>query len=716
MITKRGKLQEVAVNARPVATIAVALVFALFLARFVAVGWQRMLLNSNSVDGDQGAYLQLGLDMREHGVLSDGTRNPLYPALLASFASREWHYFTFAKLLSLAFGLIGILAVYFTGRSLFDFPTALLAAFLLSINMEFVLHSTFVLAESLLVLCTLCAWFAIVRAIQDPHSALLWGLAGGLVGLAYLAKGSGQLVAVCFVLAALSLHGLRLGGSRGLWVFLAAYGLVALPLWLYNWKTFDSPFFNYATTHQMWMDKWEQGQLRDVKALPTVWSYWQDHTWQEAWARAWKGLTGMRFFVAKMLWPTRSIGLDRFLLSGWSGVVLAIVAGGMVAARHSVWGFARRQREAVTLAAIMGVAFYVLFAWYMAIVPIPIRFMLPILPICLLFLSAGLVGTGRWVIDSPRLPNWSKVAAGAAVLGLVLFVGRWFVLSGLANAQAFRRSPFDADNAFNSHSEQPLLWVRAGHSTGLIGVLVGQASSLPTWRHSDQMRFVRLPIDVETSDDLEAFLGAEKVDYVIVDAKMAQRARTAAINLFGVRAISGDRVSIGTWQPDWALGFAHPEMPCQWCVFRRMTDRPPTHTTSFLLGDAIALAGYDVLADDFEPGDEFVITLFWESLRPVVTDYTVFTQLLGPDRQLYGQVDRQPVHGQWPTSHWLPGQTLVDKFVIPVSGTAPEGDYVLLVGLYDLNTGQRMPVVMDGERVPDDAIALHRLTIEGGNE
>jgi hypothetical protein len=109
-----------------------------------------------------------------------------------------------------------------------------------------------------------------------------------------------------------------------------------------------------------------------------------------------------------------------------------------------------------------------------------------------------------------------------------------------------------------------------------------------------------------------------------------------------------------------------------------------------------------------------VVTLYWESQRPVSVDYTVFTQLLGPDFQLHGQLDGQPLLGHWPTSRWLPERKFVDKFVLEVNEAAPAGEYVLLVGLYDLNTGQRLPVTLNGERLHDDVIPLSHLTIQTG--
>ena len=190
------------------------------LARFATQTYSRMLTNSNSSEGDQGAFLQLSLDLRESGRLTDGTRNPLYALALAPLARREWAFFTEAKLLSLMFGLLAIITVYWLGSRAFDRFTGLLAAYLLSINTEFIVHSATALAESLLVLLFILAWFAMLKALKRPEDAeecglqsvlrgerglqsviqeKYWALAGGLAGLAYLAKGSGQLLALAFL-------------------------------------------------------------------------------------------------------------------------------------------------------------------------------------------------------------------------------------------------------------------------------------------------------------------------------------------------------------------------------------------------------------------------------------------------------------------------------------------------------------------------------------
>ena len=135
----------------------IVLLLLIIVAQFITVGWNRMLLNSNSSDGDQNEYLQFALNLREQGPLSlsDGIRNPFYPAFLSLFAQRTWSFFTWSKILSLSFALLTILVAYIVGTRMFDRSIGVLAAFLLSINKEFILHSTVVLAESLLSLLML---------------------------------------------------------------------------------------------------------------------------------------------------------------------------------------------------------------------------------------------------------------------------------------------------------------------------------------------------------------------------------------------------------------------------------------------------------------------------------------------------------------------------------------------------------------------------------
>ncbi|MEW5956922.1 MAG: hypothetical protein AB1801_04305 [Chloroflexota bacterium] len=102
--------------------------------------------------------------------------------------------------------------------------------------------------------------------------------------------------------------------------------------------------------------------------------------------------------------------------------------------------------------------------------------------------------------------------------------------------------------------------------------------------------------------------------------------------------------------------------------------------------DALRLTGFELVAQTPERLD---FTLSWQTDRPLQTDYTIFAQLLDLDHNLASSFDSPPLAGAYPTSTWLPGQTIFDPRRVPLAGVPP-GDYRLLVGLYDPVTQQRL--------------------------
>ena len=123
-------------------------------------------------------------------------------------------------------------------------------------------------------------------------------------------------------------------------------------------------------------------------------------------------------------------------------------------------------------------------------------------------------------------------------------------------------------------------------------------------------------------------------------------------------------------------------------------------------GETITLEGYG-----WQRGpDELQVTLRWSSAEAMDTDYTVFVHLVGPGEgeEVIAQGDSPPLGGRWPTSLWLPGVSLQDPHTIPLPEDLPSGTYRLLVGLYDPDTGERLPVSGLGDAVQLGEIDLRR--------
>jgi len=138
----------------------------------------------------------------------------------------------------------------------------------------------------------------------------------------------------------------------------------------------------------------------------------------------------------------------------------------------------------------------------------------------------------------------------------------------------------------------------------------------------------------------------------------------------------------------------------------------PEHPVRFTLGGQAALTGYD-LPPAIRRGAMLPLTLYWEGLTPMSLDYTVFVHLVDPAGQTIAQADGQPDGGNYPTGLWAPGEVVRDQRAIAIQAGAPPGVYRLRVGLYDLATGQRLPVQDEGGRmVPDGAIELATVEVK----
>ncbi len=143
-------------------------------------------------------------------------------------------------------------------------------------------------------------------------------------------------------------------------------------------------------------------------------------------------------------------------------------------------------------------------------------------------------------------------------------------------------------------------------------------------------------------------------------------------------------------------------------------DNPPAHPLDAQLGQSIQLTGYDLNPASPITNNQLPITfaLHWQSTAPLPTDYTVFTQLIGPDGQVWAQWDNPPQAGRYPTPAWADHDPVIDRYSLALKEGAPPGDYRLLVGMYDPATGERLPATIDGQPQPNNAIELTIISFE----
>ncbi len=136
-----------------------------------------------------------------------------------------------------------------------------------------------------------------------------------------------------------------------------------------------------------------------------------------------------------------------------------------------------------------------------------------------------------------------------------------------------------------------------------------------------------------------------------------------------------------------------------------------------VFGDRIQLLGYQVDRTSAVPGDRIAVTLYWQAVRPIAQDYSVFVHLLGGPDILLAQRDTYPGRGMMPTSTWIPGQAFSDTVVltVPANAYAPDEAQIEL-GVYDFDTGQRLPVTTADGRALGDNVRFHRIDLRPASQ
>ena len=109
------------------------------------------------------------------------------------------------------------------------------------------------------------------------------------------------------------------------------------------------------------------------------------------------------------------------------------------------------------------------------------------------------------------------------------------------------------------------------------------------------------------------------------------------------------------------------------------------------LADVGRLLGYVLPAMEVTPGGTLDLTLYWQVNESTGDRLSVFVHLLDAQDTIIGQSDGEPGNGAYPTSSWVPGETLTDRRTLTVRADAPAGPATLVVGLYDPATGKRVP-------------------------
>ncbi|MEZ4705748.1 MAG: hypothetical protein R3A44_01000 [Caldilineaceae bacterium] len=121
-------------------------------------------------------------------------------------------------------------------------------------------------------------------------------------------------------------------------------------------------------------------------------------------------------------------------------------------------------------------------------------------------------------------------------------------------------------------------------------------------------------------------------------------------------------------------------------------------------------AAIDAAAHSFPPGETITFEAQWQALTMMNVNYTGFLHIVNADGQLVAQDDHRPMGGFLPTRMWFPRQTVLDRYQITLPTDLPKGAYQLYVGLYEAESGTRLPILENGP-LGGDALPVQQIEI-----
>jgi 4-amino-4-deoxy-L-arabinose transferase-like glycosyltransferase len=133
--------------------------------------------------------------------------------------------------------------------------------------------------------------------------------------------------------------------------------------------------------------------------------------------------------------------------------------------------------------------------------------------------------------------------------------------------------------------------------------------------------------------------------------------------------------------------------------------------TDFRFAQGVSLAGYTWSSALVYGGEVVRLQLLWRASGPLDDSYTVFVHWLDAEGQLLAQADGLPRSGFNPTNYWRSGEYILDERELLLPTDAALGLTTVLVGLYVLENGGRLPVIggdqlLDAVRLPAPIVSI----------
>jgi len=307
------------------------------------------------------------------------------------------------------------------------------------------------------------------------------------------------------------------------------------------------------------------------------------------------------------------------------------------------------------------------------------------------------------------MTRWSGARGVTTVAAAALYLGilGWCLTSALPHVSILSVDPFATDRAWHEEHAGALEWLAEHVADEEERVIYGPSHYLPKWRYERVGSLKPVPSSLRNWYEFEDFVWGRGARYVVLVRDMVNERSRLFAPFFRVGDVG---VYVERLPPGWKLLYSEPQaQPYRVCVLEApapLSPRDIPHPMSVTFGGRIELMGYDVDREISRPGEQVTLTLYWRALAPVDRDYTAFVHLLDEALKRRAGADGQPLFGRAPTSVWEPGRIVADPHPLTLDACLPPGDYLFGVGLYLLETGERLGAIGPEGWLPENRVVI----------
>jgi hypothetical protein len=123
-------------------------------------------------------------------------------------------------------------------------------------------------------------------------------------------------------------------------------------------------------------------------------------------------------------------------------------------------------------------------------------------------------------------------------------------------------------------------------------------------------------------------------------------------------------------------------------------------------GGQIKLVGYELNDQEWHPGDDLLVTMYWEALDDLHQDYWLLTRLVHKRDWDLVSKDGCPSAGRYTTDHWRKGDVIPSVHRLRIPDDAADHNYRLTLSMHPFGSEEWLPVLNEQGQVTGDLVIL----------